>query len=99
VTPFWKSLLYLLYGLVVVSIPFALGRWSKGTRYCEPCERRMAAANRARSNGEHVARLRQRAISPDEVRAQAAADRQNRMYLLEESNTLDARLRNLGVTW
>jgi hypothetical protein len=83
-TPFGKSILTLTFGLVVTGVPFLLGRWSTGLRYCAPCERRQkATAARARHNGEHVARLKQRATSPDDVRAQADADRHERALLLQ----------------
>jgi hypothetical protein len=81
-TPFWKSLATLLYGLICVAVPFMLGRWTKTTRYCGPCERRMDAAARARANGESVARLRERATSPDDVRRQAHEDRRSLLVLL-----------------
>lgn len=75
-SPLHKTLLSFLFGCFGVTFPFLLGRFSKGTR-CRDCETRQSA-NRARRNGELVAEHRARmarACSPDEVVAQAAADR------------------------
>jgi hypothetical protein len=75
-SPLRTTLLTFLLGCFGVTFPFLLGRFSKGTR-CRDCDTRQAA-NRARRNGELVAEHRARmarACSPDEVIAQAAADR------------------------
>lgn len=96
-TPFWKSLATLLYGLICVAVPFMLGRWSRTTRYCQTCERQRAAANRARTNGENVARLIQRATSPDDVRRQAEEDRRFRQHLTQVGELTDTQLRGIRL--
>ena len=78
----------LFCGVFGVAVPFLLGRWTRGTCRCggSVSVDIVADAQRARAAGIKAAhRLRERAVSPDHVREQAARDRRDRMHLLERT--------------
>jgi hypothetical protein len=58
-SPFQNTLLFAALSAFAVVPPFLLGRWSAPRKPCGACDSRIrGAADRARANGEAVARLR-----------------------------------------